>query len=480
MATIGEEIGLELVSTNVAESAPTYDANSAYNEGDIVKDGDYLYRIQFPLDIEIGTFDELADAFKGDIVQYNGKLYELTEDFSIYPIDANTDAGFNAQVQGGYHVGDAYSIMWKDAKVGDSIRLPKFSGLNIVTWGTKTITAITGSSYDLIYVWDDSATYPDEYETVTLASFSNSLSKGTQFMYKDTIYMSDYEYSIAGDYVNYPPGTSVVPNRWVPVEYRKVLISYINPLKVFDGANINPAIHDGSVSDMQYVIKGLEEFNAFTLAKVLASSLTYTFTLPVGDPDYGLWLNGSSVASGGNGIVKTDTVSIDCTRDAAGILSDYPTTVIFYADMQMPVNSTVTITLSYGSIIQIGDFTMNNTVSDGLTNLEFSHAIQDYNDYTPDAWGGISEGVKAVVTKFNITMDVNIEDYDRMVSFHESIIRKFVTVDGSDSGTAVAGSKIFNSLTRRVLITSVSSKTVNDNGRLGQKGVITLSAREIV
>lgn len=254
-------------------------------------------------------------------------------------------------------------------------------------------------------------------------------------------------------------------------------IGYINELKPFDDENVTPATHDGSISDMQYSIKGNEEFNAFTLSKVLATSVTYSFILPIGHAEYALWLDGVQVGSGGNGVVKTATAQIDCTRDADGILSLYPTTVIYYAGRQMPTGSTVSIALSHGSTIQLGDFTLNNTVSNGMTEMSFNHTIQDYNDYTPDAFGRIAQGVKPVVTKFSINIHVSISNYDRMVSLHESLVRNFVTIDGSDSKN---GGRVFDSLTRRVLITNVTSKTVVTDNELDQYGIISLSAREIV
>jgi len=267
-------------------------------------------------------------------------------------------------------------------------------------------------------------------------------------------------------------------------------VGITNNVRPFDGTNITPAEHDGTKSDMIYTVQGDEEFNAFTLAKVLATSITYSFNYPFGHSEYGLWLDGVAVANGGNGIVKTETKDIDCTRDAIGRLSLYPTTVVYYADTQMAVDKTtpddykypsVTINLSYDGLIQLGDFTFNNTITGGLTNLEFSHSIQDFNTYTPDPWGNIPEGTKAVVTKFNITVDIELENYDHVVSLHESLVRKFVTIDASDSINGDPNSiSIFASLIRRVRITSVSHKTIVKDGDMWVMAGVTLSVQEIV
>ena len=260
--------------------------------------------------------------------------------------------------------------------------------------------------------------------------------------------------------------------------FNLVYVSETNPYLPFDGTNITPAIF---TSPMNYVVKGLEEFNSFTLAKVLASSITYSFTLPLGDATYDQWLDGVEVANGGNGIVKLETIAIDCKRDRNSILSLYPTTVVYYAGRQMPSESTVSIELTHDNDIQLGDFTFNNSINAGLTKLNFTHSIQDYNDYTPDAFGQIPKAIKAIVTKFNITVDVLLENYDDTVSFDESIAGKNVTIDGSDSGGEVSDSlTVFRSLTRRVRITNVSSKPAVKDGELWRMAGVTMTALEIV
>ena len=238
-------------------------------------------------------------------------------------------------------------------------------------------------------------------------------------------------------------------------------IGVVNELKPFDGQNITPAI---SSSPMTYKITSTEEFNAFTLAKVLATSVTYTFR--------------DEFAA----LVKTETIAIDCKRDENGTLSLYPTTVIYYADQQMPIGSTVEISIANTEgDVELGDFVLNNTIDYGFTNLTFTHRIKDFNDYTPDAWGNIPEAVKAIVTNFDVTMDFPLSNYDHTVSFNESISGKNVTIDASDSNGAVAdGESVFNSLTRRVRVTNVSSNSVVKDGSLDQKASSKLSVQEIV
>ncbi len=255
-------------------------------------------------------------------------------------------------------------------------------------------------------------------------------------------------------------------------------IGYVNQYKPFDGSNITPAVFSSSMS---YTISGEDEFNAFTLAKVLASSVTYAFTLPSGDSNYGLWLNGVEVASGGNGIVKTDTTDIDCKRDPNGVLSLYPTTIIKYADYQMPEGSTVDMTLTHTDDISLGDFTLNNSVCSTFTQLGFSHGMQDFNDYTPDPWGNIPERTKGIVSSFVITCDLYLSSYDYAISFLESIKGTFVAIDGSDIGNdSPNGETKFSSLTKRVMVTNASPAPIVIGDKLDIMAGVKLSVQEVV
>lgn len=436
-------------------STPWNISTAVYTAGDYIYTGD-------------GYVDGLAISPNGDAFYFVDRIYDTVTQFisydpfnikafqkTMFPVNLNRTVEFKDYKYSVLKNGETYTFQRTD--IWNANAVSEFTPMNVYA------TIDNSSVEELAY---SNGSEKGQWLAKTLIIRDSALYIRTSVnIAVEYVTLTDYQFSIIAQ-------ASSLPN------FARIGAS--NPYRPFDGMNITPAIHDGAISDMQYVLEGLEVFNSFTLAKVLASSLTYTFTLPVGDAEYDLWLDGISVASGGNGVVKTKTVNIDCSRDSARILSDYPTTVVYYADRQMPVGSTVSISLAYGSTIKLGDFTLNNAVSDGLTNLVFSNGIQDYNDYVPDAWGSIPEGTKAVVTKFTITMDVDITDYDRMVSLHESLVRNFVTVDGSDSKNATDNSQVFNSLTRRVLLTNVSSKTVEKKGELERMGVITLSAREIV
>jgi len=445
-------------------------------EVDVSSDKIYQYTLDTPWDLSSADYDEVSVSTQGGYpagISFNSdgtKMYETnvggaegsyyyeyvlgtawdvsTAFYSVFPAyheetRDSVDYTYKIEEDGGDYtftstkdeISDNYTPMTYHTHLDDTSLEPKaYIGTN-GTWLAKTLIVRPTGVY--IRTSIDAAI---EYETLT-----------------------DYQFSTV-DFISNVVGFNY--------------IRYTNPYRPFDGTNITPAIF---TSPMTYTVKGLEEFNSFTLAKVLASSITYSFTLPSGDDNYALWLDGAEVGSGGNGIVKVNTASINCDRDGDGVLSKYPTTVAFYADYQMPTDSTVEISLTHDENISLGDFTLNNSITGGFTNLDFTHGIQDFNDYTPDAWGNIPESVKAIVTKFNVTVDIYLENYDHCVSFNESIAGKFVTIDASDSGGEATDSlTIFASLIRRVRVTGVTAKTVVKDGELYRMAGVSLAVQEIV
>ena len=340
--------------------------------------------------------------------------------------------GTGSNIEGQIGIGGTTSTM-VFLDTGENNILAVSSGLNHTT--------IINSSFSLFSTGWNTNGELGLSDNTKRTTFTNTGLDTDEFVYDSLTYYSQGDVVRVGNY-RYTTTllSEISPSPFVTLTE----IGAINQLKPFDDTNITPAI---SSSPMTYTIKGTEEFNSFTLAKVLASSITYTFRNSL------------------NAVLKTETIAIDCKRDPDGILSLYPTTVTYYAGQQMEANSTVEITLTHSDDIELGDFTLNNSIDSGFTNLTFSHGIKDHNDYTPDAWGQVSESVKAIVTKFDVTMDVKITNYDYMVSYLESIAGKNVTIDASDSNGEVAnGSTIFASLTRRVRVVSpnIASK-VKDN-----------------
>ena len=465
--------------------------------------GDYLYVLGYDghkfkkYDINTGDPTDLSNPPDTDMESYAGRVF-----LSNYNSDTQIVAA-HGQMKS---YGQAFTCVYKYDVLADTWDIV-YQILNL----TSSVAAETdyvacrgtiGFDGDLVYflsgVYNDYRMFTVD---VTDGSKQYAISHGKRQLYASLINVNNVLFVANGKgddssflSMNWKYDTSVTDNlrygainpvnKGILLSNGLDILTYIgkvNQYKPFDDANITPAVF---TSPMEYIVTSSDEFNAFTLAKVLASSITYSFIWDATDEDeYEKWNNGVYTANGtgGNGITKMATVDIDCKRDAVGRFSLYPTTVIYYAGIQMPSNSTIEITLTHTDDIELGDFTVNNTMTGGFTNMDFSHTIKDFNDYTPDAWGNVPQGNKAVVTKFNVTVDILLENYDHVVSLHESLIRKFITIDASDSITGAVDSKsIFASLIRRVRIVSVSHSTNVKGDDLGKMATVTLGVQEIV
>lgn len=443
-----------------------YNLSTAWNISTAVYSGKYVYTGD-------GFVDGLAISPNGDAVYFIDRIYDTLNQFISYtPFEINT---FQKTM---FPVNLNRTVDFKNYKYSILKNGTTYSFQRTDIWNNNAISEFTPMSI---------FTSLDNY-SVEESAYNNGVERGqwlakTLILRDNAIYirtsvnapiiyitLTDYQFSV----VTTPSDLSGFTR-----------IGASNPYKAIDGSNISPAI---SSSPVNYVLQGGEELNSFTLAKVLADSITYTFKYEVGHSEYDLWLDGVAVTSGGNGIVKSDSRAIDCKRDSKGILSHYPTTIMLYAGEQMLVDTVnnkfplveIDVTRASGEI-QIGDFTLNNAVDAGFTKLNFGHGVQDFNDYTPDAWGAIPEGVKAKVTKFTITTDIFLENYDYAVSFNESISGKFISIDGSDSNGEVSDSlTVFSSLTRRVMVKSITSNSVEKDGEMWRMANVKIAVQEVV
>ncbi len=486
MATIGEEVNGELVSTNVTDDTQVYDSTAIYSDGEIVQQGDYLWSVINKNINSVDAFNDTSELYlEKDEVSFESHIYKATAlmrqglhgTLTSDECDVTDDTMWET-------FGDPWPVEfipapshYRGSTSCCSLLLTKqFSVEDSI--GTDNGDGSFDVSVEVTVTTYTSATCKTEDTTTTTTEI------WTRWEELANVIVGDYYMVEEGDFLevfkklrttlNNPDNS----NMWELSDHDIVRLGATNPYRPFDGSNITPAIFP---SPMQYVVEGLEEFNSFTLAKVLASELTYTFTLPVGDANYDLWLDGVEVSSGGNGITKTATVAIDCKRDPTGLLSLSPTTIILYADIQMPIASAVTIELTHTDDIELGDFTLNNAVCSTFTRLNFFHGMQDFNDYTPDAWGNIPEKTKAIVTKFTISCDLYLDKYDYGIAFLESIKGKFVSIDGSDSGGETPdGETKFGSLTRRGMITSATPSTIVKDGDLYYMANVKLTVQEVV
>ncbi len=237
-----------------------------------------------------------------------------------------------------------------------------------------------------------------------------------------------------------------------------VAVSTSDPYKPFNEMNTSYAT---AVNTMTYVVTATSSFNAFTLAGVTASSLTYTVKDNLGTT------------------VKTDTLVIDCTLDEEGLLPLGEVTLLITIGETLDVGGTIEIYLTLNGTVKLGSFTTNIAIDEGVTELSIKAALRDYNDYTPNAWGEIAEGVKAVTRTFDITVLVPYADFDKTYRRHKSYAGKFITLDGTDA-TVKENNLTLYSLVARGLITSIGHETLIKNNDMDPYYRYNMSFLEVV
>lgn len=234
-------------------------------------------------------------------------------------------------------------------------------------------------------------------------------------------------------------------------------ISATNDYKPFDKYGTTQAT---SSSPMTYSTSTAESFNSFSLVNVVATSLTYT------------------IKDTTDTVIKTATVAIDCTVDDNGLLPQVGVTLLIDAG-QTVAGGTIDIELtnSLGDV-KLGGLNANISIDEGLTLFDISTGARDYNDYTPDAWGNIPEGVKAKTKTFTINVKVPYTKFDKTYRRHLSYLGNFITIDGTDASLAPNASTLY-SLVAKGLITSISHKTEVKNDRLDKYYSYNLTFLEI-
>lgn len=221
-------------------------------------------------------------------------------------------------------------------------------------------------------------------------------------------------------------------------------ISATNDYKPFDEYGTTQAV---SSSPMTYTIETDKNFNSFTLVNVVATSLTYT------------------IYDATDTVVKTETLEIDCLLDDYGLLPQSGVTMMICAD-EVVAGGKIEIELTNDlGDVKLGGFSADIAIDEGLTLFDISTGARDYNDYTPDAWGNIPEGVKARTKTFTINVKVPYSKFDRTYRRHLSYLGKFITIDGTDA-LRDANDLTLYSLVAKGLITAISHKTEVKNGEM--------------
>lgn len=219
-------------------------------------------------------------------------------------------------------------------------------------------------------------------------------------------------------------------------------VSASNRYKAIDSKNTSVTTAEGL---LYYKIKSPNSFNSFTLAGVTAESLNYT------------------IKDSGGTVVKTGTVVLDCYLDDDKLLPQGEVTLLISAGELVESNGTVEITLTNTGTVKLGSFFTNIAIDEGITELSIKAGFRDTNSYDEDHWGEISESIKPITKKFDITVLVPYAKFTQTYGRHKSFLGKFITLDTTDS-ILVSNGLTLHALVARGIIISVGHETlVKDN-----------------
>jgi len=275
--------------------------------------------------------------------------------------------------------------------------------------------------------------------------------------------MGTYVVKLYSDYSLVPVGGYYLLDGWLikKLKFVDTTLDYIrqtNYLLPFDVKNTSCA----KANDiMTYTASSAKHFNSFTLAGVKAEHLNYI------------------VKDTNGNVIKEGDIEVDAWLDDGHLLEQGTVTLLVGLDTIAEAGSTIEITLTNDGEVWLGFFSSSISVDSGVTTFSIQNGGEDYNDYTPDAWGNIPEAVKAKTRIFSIVVLAKYSEYDKINRLLLSMLGKFITIDGTDSNI-VRDSNTLDSLTARGIITSVQADTVVKDGDLQDYIEYNLSFLEIV
>ncbi len=192
-----------------------------------------------------------------------------------------------------------------------------------------------------------------------------------------------------------------------PADTHFAYIQKTNNERPFDQKNYSKSYR--TAGDMQYTIMLNEDTNMFVLGSVKGTSFSYSFS-----------------GAGGSG----NNIPIDGTRDNSGVLSDWYTTIIIYADATVAAGGTLNITIQGD---ELGSFLSGAKIDAGMSTKTFSNSFKDFSTFEYDPWGNPNYIERAKVMTYTGTVDLPIDHYDRINRLMSSLGKNIVIVDGSDN-----------------------------------------------
>jgi len=463
--TFNIPLELRLISTDVQYRVPTYSESTFYAEDTEVRKGDEIYNA-------ISTRKEaivavLARDFAFDkytpplsITKYEGNYYEKLNDLispyfrpgNARPIQyefhtitgwdfgATSSSYFRAADGGIDEINISYTFTEDEEKKTSEYRVYEMKAhdnTDDTDMYTKTITVCTSLKY---------------YVPGRFAVISGNLTE------------------ILGQPLDYPLNTEVweirpdMSNVTVSVEQKghTTKLTYLRPSikkQPFDTKQYTSVVQPVTQT---WKIKSLKKFNGVALGMLRGSEVRVTFRDPA------------------NNIVDIVIKVINGKIDEN--ITDEAISEVIYASKFIDANGTIEITIT-GESTEIGFIFPSASIDVGLTNLEFSHDVKNFDRNKVSAISGYTDHIKGNrVIQHKGSFDIKMIAYDKMVLLNKKLTQELIAIDGSDTrGNEVSDGKgIFASTKMICRVVRLSMKSTVKNGDISATTPIDFDFEEVV
>jgi len=229
------------------------------------------------------------------------------------------------------------------------------------------------------------------------------------------------------------------------------------PSSLTDTLNITQSEHD---NEILISASPTHKINAIAVSNVTASSI-YWEILDDGD------------------VIDSGEVGVDCWLDADHLLPQGGTTVLIPLGRMISTDYVINITITNNGTVRVGNISGCITVDDGVTGYDLSISTINFNDHTPDPWGNIELGRKAVVTKLAYTVRGDAKLLSQSHRRHKSMEEKIVIVDATDIALETNCYSIQEAVKRGIMTVS-STALVIKNGVPTGAAEYKVSVQEVV
>lgn len=239
-----------------------------------------------------------------------------------------------------------------------------------------------------------------------------------------------------------------------------------NIYRPFDGKNYTFA--ESGSDHMWYEIGTDEPFDTIAIGSVKAESITISFFDNLSNPI----------------IVINDAVNTD--RDNHKHLASWKTTLIYYSPYILEFGGSVRIDLwgtavSSGTSLEVGTLLLGTSAEAGFTNLTLKNDYKDYSTFDYDLWGNADYVERAKVSRYNGTVDIEIENYDMTDRLMTSLGKNLVIINGSDKSSSDANSLTVFAATQKIgRFLSFSQQTKISDADIDVMATYSFTLEEIV